>query len=33
MNLDEIIINIDFEDRTGLGYEILKFVRKMGLIS
>ncbi|MEH7353979.1 hypothetical protein V7150_10405 [Neobacillus drentensis] len=31
MNLDEIIINIDFEDRTGLGYEIFEVCEKNGI--
>lgn len=31
MNLDEIIINIDFEDRIGLGYEIFEVCEKNGI--
>ncbi|WP_160725143.1 hypothetical protein [Bacillus sp. USDA818B3_A] len=31
MNLDEIIINIDFEDRAGLGYEIFEVCEKNGI--
>jgi len=31
MILDEIIINIDFEDRTGLEYEIFEVCEKNGI--